>query len=52
MKVLITGGLGQIGSHTAEMLLDRGDQVLAIDNLATGRERTPQRARKFTSRNW
>lgn len=38
MKVLITGGLGQIGSHIAEMLLERGDQVLVIDNLATGRQ--------------
>jgi len=37
MKVLITGGLGQIGSHIAEMLLERGDEVLVIDNLATGR---------------
>ena len=37
MKVLITGGLGQIGSHVAELLLERGDKVLVIDNLATGR---------------
>ena len=37
MKVMITGGLGQIGSHVAEMLLERGDEVLVIDNLATGR---------------
>lgn len=37
MKVFITGGLGQIGSHIAEMLLERGDQVVVIDNLATGR---------------
>lgn len=37
MKALITGGLGQIGSHIAELLLARGDQVLVIDNLATGR---------------
>ena len=37
MKVLITGGLGQIGSHVAELLLQRGDEVLVIDNLATGR---------------
>lgn len=37
MKVLIPGGLGQIGSHVAEMLLERGDQVVVIDNLATGR---------------
>lgn len=37
MKVLITGGCGQIGSHVTEMLLERGDEVLVIDNLATGR---------------
>jgi UDP-glucose 4-epimerase len=35
--VLITGGLGQIGSHVAELMLDRGDQVLVLDNLATGK---------------
>lgn len=36
-KVIVTGGLGQIGSHVVEMLLERGDHVIAIDNLATGR---------------
>jgi nucleoside-diphosphate-sugar epimerase len=37
MKVFVTGGCGQIGSHIIELLLQRGDEVLAIDNLATGR---------------
>ena len=37
MKVMITGGSGQIGSHVAALLLARGDRVLAIDNFATGR---------------
>src|SRR5678815_4930204 len=37
MKVLITGGAGFVGSHLADRLLDRGDQVLVIDNYATGR---------------
>ncbi len=37
MKVLISGGCGQVGSHVAELFLQRGDEVLAIDNLATGR---------------
>ena len=37
MKVLITGGAGFIGSHLAEKLLERGDEVFAIDNLWTGK---------------
>jgi len=37
MKVLITGGAGFVGSHLADRLLARGDEVLVIDNYATGR---------------
>jgi UDP-glucose 4-epimerase len=37
LKVLITGGAGFVGSHLADRLLGRGDQVLVIDNYATGR---------------
>jgi len=36
MRVLITGGAGFVGSHLAEALLDRGDEVYALDNLSTG----------------
>lgn len=36
MRFLITGGAGFIGSHLAERLLARGDEVLLFDNLSTG----------------
>ena len=36
MRVLITGGAGFIGSHLAEALLNRGDEVFVLDNLSTG----------------
>ena len=35
-RVVITGAAGFIGSHLAEALLDRGDDVVGIDNLSTG----------------
>jgi UDP-glucose 4-epimerase len=34
--VLITGGAGFVGSHLAEALLERGDEVYVLDNLSTG----------------
>lgn len=36
-SVLITGGLGMLGSHIAESLISRGEKVTVIDNLRTGR---------------
>jgi UDP-glucose 4-epimerase len=37
MRALITGGAGFIGSHLAEALLDKGHDVIVLDDLSTGR---------------
>jgi dTDP-glucose 4,6-dehydratase len=36
VRVVVTGGAGFLGSHLCRALLDRGDDVVAIDNLITG----------------
>ena len=33
MKILVTGGLGYIGSHTCVELLDAGYDIVVVDNL-------------------
>ncbi|MEL7547570.1 MAG: UDP-glucuronic acid decarboxylase family protein [Pseudomonadota bacterium] len=38
-RILITGGAGFIGSHICERLLERGDDVLCLDNFFTGEKR-------------
>ncbi|HET6656844.1 MAG TPA: NAD-dependent epimerase/dehydratase family protein [Gaiellaceae bacterium] len=37
MRALVTGGAGFIGSHVVDALVARGDDVWALDNLASGR---------------
>jgi UDP-glucose 4-epimerase len=37
MKALVTGGAGFIGSHLVDALVARGDQVLIVDDLSSGR---------------
>ncbi|MFL5572482.1 MAG: GDP-mannose 4,6-dehydratase [Gemmatimonadaceae bacterium] len=45
-KVLVTGGAGFIGSHVADLFLDKGFEVVIVDDLASGkRENVPSQAR-------
>ena len=37
MRAIVTGGAGFIGSHVAEALVARGDDVHVLDDLSTGR---------------
>jgi len=39
MKALVTGGAGFIGSHTAERLINDGNEVVIFDNFSTGKEK-------------
>jgi len=36
-RIIITGGSGFVGSHLCDAFLARGDEVVAVDNLSTGR---------------
>jgi UDP-glucose 4-epimerase len=46
VRVLVTGGAGFIGSHVADALVARGDEVVVLDDLSSGkRENVPAGAR-------
>ena len=45
MAILISGGAGYIGSHMVLAALDRGDEVVVLDNLSTGTVRLLPKAR-------
>ena len=46
MRILVTGGAGFIGSHIVERLMERGDQVLVVDDMSAGKhDNLPREAR-------
>lgn len=50
MKVLLTGGLGYIGSHAAVALLNKGFEVLVLDNLANSSMVVLERIHSITNK--
>jgi len=46
MKILVTGGAGFIGSHLIDKLLEKGNEVVALDNLSLGRLNNIEDAQK------
>jgi UDP-glucose 4-epimerase len=47
MKILVTGGAGFIASHIVDALIERGDEVVVIDDLSTGVEANLNPEAKF-----
>jgi len=44
MKAVVTGGAGFIGSNLVDALLERGDEVVIVDNLTTGKRENVEQA--------
>lgn len=52
MKILLTGGLGYIGSHTAVELLESGFEIVIVDNLSNSEEGVVKRIEKITGKSF
>ena len=50
MTVLVTGGMGYIGSHTCVELLEQGMDVVVIDNLVNSSEKAKERIEEITGK--
>ena len=52
MSILLTGGLGYIGSHTAVELLNRDKEIIIVDNLSNSKIETVDKIKKITGKNF
>ena len=49
MKILVTGGAGYIGSHTAVELINAGHEVVIVDNFSNSKPEAVRRVEKITN---
>ena len=52
MKILVTGGLGYIGSHTSVELLDEGYEIIVIDNLSNSKIEVVDKIKTITNKDF
>ena len=50
MAILVAGGAGYIGSHTCVELLERGYEVVVVDNLYNSSEKALERVEEITGK--
>lgn len=52
MSILVTGGAGYIGSHTCVELLNKGEDIIILDNFVNSKEEALNRIRKITGKDF
>ena len=52
MSILVTGGVGYIGSHTVVELLNAGEKVIIIDNFSNSKKKTLDAIKKITNKDF
>ncbi|MCC4821128.1 GDP-mannose 4,6-dehydratase, partial [Vibrio lentus] len=50
MKVLVTGGMGYIGSHTCIQMIQAGMEPIIVDNLCNSKELVLERIESLTGK--
>ena len=51
-KVLVTGGAGYIGSHTAVELLEAGKEIVVIDNFSNSKPEVLEKIKEITNKDF